>query len=414
MLTKGALATLFAAQASAFPWVLDTIGQPRDYFGRQERRQAMPGSAATCPNNPNHKGAVPISAKYPYCGAKNGLPGFQVCVNNLVPAKGDTAHYYTPPGPNDIRGPCPGINTAANHNFVSHDGITTFEELVDMQQNVYGVGYDLSVLLAVLGVGLDGDPISGKLSIGCDASSRTTSPGLPGPELGLDGHNKFEGDTSLTRNDYFLANGDNFSFNQTKYKRMSDVCKGSFDRKCMTDYRYERYQESVAWNGNFYFGPKSLLLFGAASFLYELFPSLGELGKPDQTTMDYFFKKEQLPPNWYSRVDPYTIPDVAIEIFAQYQGHPVAFGGNTGKPNSFVGIGEFGPSISGNMFKGDAAGVACLLYQVATENAPSALGGGSTVPPQSLQFAASKLNPLFGNSTSKLGSFGCPLNYNSA
>ena len=87
MLTKGALATLFAAQVSAFPWVLDTIGQPRDYFGRQERRQAMPGSAATCPNNPNHKGAVPISAKYPYCGAKNGLPGFQVCVNNLVPAK---------------------------------------------------------------------------------------------------------------------------------------------------------------------------------------------------------------------------------------------------------------------------------------------------------------------------------------
>lgn len=73
-----------------------------------------------------------------------------------------------------------------------------------MQQNVYGVGYDLSVLLAVLGVGLDGDPVSGKLSIGCDATTRTSS-GLPGPELGLDGHNKFEGDTSLTRNDYFLG-----------------------------------------------------------------------------------------------------------------------------------------------------------------------------------------------------------------
>merc|ERR1711959_653413 len=113
------------------------------------------------------------------------------------------------------------------------------------------------------GVALDGDPISGKLSIGCDASSRTTSPGLPGPELGLDGHNKFEGDTSLTRNDYFLDDGDNFSFNLTKYKRMSQVCKGSFDRKCMSDYRYERYQESLNWNGNFYFGPKSLLLFGA-------------------------------------------------------------------------------------------------------------------------------------------------------
>lgn len=61
-----------------------------------------------------------------------------------------------------------------------------------MQQNVYGVGYDLAVLLATLGVGLDGDPVTTKLSIGCDATNRTAAPGL-GPEIGLDGHNKFEG-----------------------------------------------------------------------------------------------------------------------------------------------------------------------------------------------------------------------------
>lgn len=76
-----------------------------------------------------------------------------------------------------------------------------------MQQNVYGVGYDLAVLLAVLGVGLDGDPFTEKLSIGCDATTRTSAAGN-GPELGLDGHNKFEGDTSLTRNDYFTHNGE--------------------------------------------------------------------------------------------------------------------------------------------------------------------------------------------------------------
>lgn len=32
-----------------------------------------------------------------------------------------------------------------------------------MQQNVYGVGYDLAVLLATLGVGLDGDIVTTKL-----------------------------------------------------------------------------------------------------------------------------------------------------------------------------------------------------------------------------------------------------------
>lgn len=112
-------------------------------------------------------------------------------------------------GPLDIRGPCPGLNTAANHNFLPHDGITTFNELVDAQQNLYNVGYDLANLLAVLGLTLtDGDIVTERLSIGCDATSRTSiTPALTGSEPGLDGHNKFEADTSLTRNDFFLGKG---------------------------------------------------------------------------------------------------------------------------------------------------------------------------------------------------------------
>ena len=61
---------------------------------------------------------------------------------------------------------------------------------MDAQQNVYNVGYGLAVTLATLGVGLDGDVITQKLSLGCDATSRTSATGsLLGDELGLDGHN---------------------------------------------------------------------------------------------------------------------------------------------------------------------------------------------------------------------------------
>lgn len=107
-------------------------------------------------------------------------------------------------------------------------------ELVDAQQNLYNVGYDLANLLAIAGVGLvrcpnptadrleltveqDGDLVgTTKLSIGCDATSRTATPGnVLAEELGLNGHNHFEADTSLTRNDYFLANGDNYRWNAT-------------------------------------------------------------------------------------------------------------------------------------------------------------------------------------------------------
>ena len=134
---------------------------------------------------------------------------------------------------------------------------------------MYGVGYDLAVLLATLGVELDGDPVTTKLSIGCDATTRTASPGL-GPELGLDGHNKFEGDTSLTRNDYFTAGGDNFKFNSTLYAQMIQQCaqnNAGCNLQNIARYRKQRYDWSLSHNGNFYYGPKSLLLYGAASFL---------------------------------------------------------------------------------------------------------------------------------------------------
>lgn len=96
-------------------------------------------------------------------------------------------------------------NTAANHGFLARDGVTTFNELVNAQQNIYNVGYDLSLLLAFLGLQADGDLLTTKLSIGCDATTRTsTNPLLTGSQPGLAGHNKFEADTSLTRNDFFV------------------------------------------------------------------------------------------------------------------------------------------------------------------------------------------------------------------
>lgn len=63
---------------------------------------------------------------------------------------------------------------------------------MDAQQNIYNIGYDLAVTLATLGVAIDGDIATEKLSIGCDATSRTSLSGLGGllgDQLGLDGHN---------------------------------------------------------------------------------------------------------------------------------------------------------------------------------------------------------------------------------
>lgn len=57
-----------------------------------------------CPYNPNHVPAAPWDPKFPYSGAKNGLPG-NGKGGYHVPMDGDEAHKFIAPGPTDIRGP---------------------------------------------------------------------------------------------------------------------------------------------------------------------------------------------------------------------------------------------------------------------------------------------------------------------
>ena len=194
---------------------------------------------------------------------------------------------------------------------------------------------------------------------------------------------------------------------------MQETCKGNFGRDNLALYRYQRYQQSLAENKNFYFGPTSLLLFGAASFLYELFPSLGPAGSPDLTTMESFFgaspnsdgtysfnNAEQIPANWYNRASPYSLVDVAVEIVALYLEHPVLFGGNVG-PGNFDAL-NFGAIKNGNLTDISTDVVLCLIYQIATEKVPSSLSGVLNLPAEVVQWATGNLNPIFEN-------YGCPL-----
>lgn len=413
---SAAIAVLAGANVvAAFPFVARQPGINKSLFARQQTDPNLPAGANNCPNNPNHVPAAPVTAKYPYNNAKGGVPG-NAKGGFLVPDPNDPDHQFIAPDyTKDIRGPCPGLNVAANYGFLARDGIVTFNELVDAQQNVYNVGYDLAVLLAVLGLTTtDGDIVTERLSIGCDATNRTSfNPTLTGAEPGLSGHNKFEADTSLTRNDYFTHGGDNFKFNSTLFGMMTQTTGGNYDLNNLALYRYQRYQQSVAENPNFYFGPFSLLLYGAASFLYELMPS-GPSYAPSYDQISAFFGaqknsdgsysftgKEHIPANWTNRLTPYSIFDVGAQIFEMYGLYPVLFGGNTGN-GQFDGI-NMGSSIqNGTLSAPSATSITCLLYQLATERIPSSLNSVVTPTVDGLAFAIKQLNPQFAN-------LGCPL-----
>lgn len=164
----------------AFPWAAK-MAEGRSPAAN-DVLESLNKRAATCPTHLTRQGAAPYSSYYPsmYTGAKNGKPGTGKG-GALVPAAGDTAHAYTAPGPRDIRGPCPGLNALANHNFISHDGITTYTEMVDAAQNVYNWKYDLASFVATFGIIQDGNILTQVLSIGCFG-------GLSVPDTGLNTH----------------------------------------------------------------------------------------------------------------------------------------------------------------------------------------------------------------------------------
>ena len=80
---------------------------------------------------------------------------------------------------------------------------------------------------------------------------------------------KFEADTSLSRSDFFFQAPDDFTFNATLFAQMDEVTQGNFDLPNMVKFMGMRYDDSKARNPNFYFGPKVVLLYGAASFLFR-------------------------------------------------------------------------------------------------------------------------------------------------
>ena len=199
--------------------------------------------------------------------------------------------------------------------------------------------------------------------------------------------------------------------------KTNTVTSYSFNPTVVAQHQFNRYQESKATNPNFFFGPKGILLYGAASFLYELFPSHGPDGAPAFLDMGSFYgttnpdvngivsfnNTEHVPVNpdatgvqWFSRTNPYTIPDIVGQILTLYSAHPVLFGGNVGVGN-FDAL-NFGSAISDGKLSPNTQDVLCLLYQLATDNVPDSLSSVLTLPNAILDFATSKLNTVFASS----------------
>ena len=71
--------------------------------------------------------------------------------NQLIDVTGE--HAWVAPGPNDLRGPCPGLNALANHGYFPHSGVVPVAVGESATEQVYGRCLDSRSWYAILTLG---------------------------------------------------------------------------------------------------------------------------------------------------------------------------------------------------------------------------------------------------------------------
>ncbi|KAF8860756.1 hypothetical protein BDZ45DRAFT_703680 [Acephala macrosclerotiorum] len=296
----------------------------------------------------------------------------------------------------DVRGPCPGLNTLANHAYLPRNGVATIAQYIDATNKVWGMGKDISTILAVYGTVFGGNIVSLNPSGGYSSSANPENlldnlGGLLGEPRGLSGtHNIFEVDGSNTRGDLYDPIGNNNDVNMTYFTRLFN------NLDVMMDFAVERFLQDISYNPNFVYLPWSgwfvrnaAILFSGRLFVNcsEEYPD-GILGKegfksiygitgPDDN-MVYNRGGDRIPENYYRRPDDFTFTDGLEDLlYHTVIKRPILFsiGGNVNGVNTFTGIDY--ANITGGAFNAaqllEGNNALCFTFQFVKEAAPNVL-----------------------------------------
>lgn len=196
-----------------------------------------------------------------------------------------------------------------------------------------------------------------------------------------------------------MNDGDAHSLNITKFEDVYAV-GGTEDRYTLDKFR-ARFQdvqdESIATNPYYFTGVFSTVVVVPAAYNFVInFMSNHTAEEPSGYLDGYNFKtffgvsgdpgsfvwergQEQVPENWYRRPsdNQYTAQDVALDVGIGYAAYPntLKFGGNTGTPNSFVGLDV--ENITGGAFNAETLlegnNFGCFAFNLAEQGIPDFL-----------------------------------------
>ncbi|CAG8494176.1 7429_t:CDS:2 [Ambispora gerdemannii] len=184
---------------------------------------------------------------------------------------------WRPPGENDKRSPCPGLNILANHGYLPRDGKNyTTEQMRDAMEH-FNVSKGLAYVLAKGSILLLGE--NGKLSLDQ-----------------LNTHNVIEHDASLSRKDASL--GDNSKVDQKLVDQIVSLhVNEKINEESLAKARNIRESQSLKENKDFTFGlTQRMLSFGeSAIFLLTFGSDKKEISVDD---LRCILGEEKLPKNW--------------------------------------------------------------------------------------------------------------------
>ncbi|KAJ7038790.1 Chloroperoxidase [Mycena alexandri] len=259
----------------------------------------------------------------------------------------DPAHPYIAPGPNDQRGPCPAMNTLANHGYVSRNGITTFEEIIIGAQEAFN--FDQSLIAAMIAPNFlaHGNVFVNKISIGGVSEFVPPLPyNIDGPAtLGIAKHGRVEGDASLSRSDAFI--GDNRNFNQTIWNmNLEEIAQFADDGpdgpgtvvnlQTLIEIKRQNFESDQALNPQFDLPIRRYnAIFAAPAVAVAVF-SNGTTNQLTKNILNSFIEHQTFPKNWFRAAAP-VLPATAGAINAQIAaGLPQIFPGHNDANGVFV------------------------------------------------------------------------------
>jgi hypothetical protein len=270
----------------------------------------------------------------------------------------DKHHPYIPPGPGDQRGPCPGLNTLANHGYLPRNGIVSVQDLINGAQEGFNMGYDFAKAVSSFALLSRGNPLLNKVSLGGESHLIPPLPGkIDGIPGGLAKHGRFEGDVSMTRQDAAL--GDHVKLNPDLYNNLlSYVDRFGEDNgtvvtyKVFSEYRWDRLvtlnktnPQLTYHNGRRGFG------YGEAGLILNLFPNFKE-GNLSLPVMKTFLEQERFPENWYRRNTTFEFEGISIAADTVEEAHPNEAGAKDAS----------GTFVAENIEYNPFYGTACAIY----------------------------------------------------